>query len=49
MKATCHIIFCVSNTMNIFAKLHEKIPNLSQEIEKNTENVPPPPPPQKKN
>ena len=30
-------------------KFHENIPNLSQEIEKNTENVPcpPPPPPQK--
>ena len=29
--------------MNIFPKFHENIPNLSQEIEKNTENVPPPP------
>ena len=33
----------MSNTMNIFAKFHENIPNLSQETEKNTENVPPPP------
>ena len=33
---------CQSNTMNIFAKFHENIPNLSQEIEKNTENMPPP-------
>ena len=30
MKATCHIIFCESNTMNIIAKFHKKIPNLSQ-------------------
>ena len=29
--------------MNIFAKFHENIPNFSQEIGKNTENVPPPP------
>ena len=29
--------------MKILAKFHENIPNLSQEIEKNTENVPPPP------
>ena len=29
--------------MNIFTKFHENIPNLSQEIEKNTENVPPAP------
>ena len=34
---------CQSNTMNIFAKFHENILNLSQEIEKNIENVPPPP------
>ena len=39
--------------MNIFTKFHENIPNLSQEKEKNTENVPPPlppppPPPKKK-
>ena len=33
--------------MNIFAKFHENIPNLSQEIEKNTENKLPPPPPKK--
>ena len=29
--------------MNLFAKFHENIPNLSQETEKNTENVPPSP------
>ena len=29
--------------MNIFAKFHKNIPNLSQEIEKNTENVLPRP------
>ena len=48
MKATCHIIFCVSNTMNIFAKFHQNIPNLPEEIEKNIENVLTLPPPKKK-
>ena len=51
MKATCHIIFCdcQSNSKNIFAKIHENISKLSQEIENNTENIPRPSPPPKKN
>ena len=38
---------CQGNTKNILAKVHESIPNFSEEIKKNTENVPPSP--QKKN
>ena len=40
---------CQSNIKNIFAKFHKNIPNLSQEIEKNTENVPPTLPQEKQN
>ena len=35
---------CQSNNNSIFAKLHENILNLSEEIEKNTENMPHLPP-----
>ena len=31
---------CQSKTKNILAKFHENISNFSQEMEKNTENVP---------
>ena len=42
-----HYFLCVcqSYAKNIFAKFHENIPNVSQEIEKNAEKVPPLPPP----
>ena len=47
MTATCHIIFCM--IVRVMPKISSQnfmknVPNLSQEIEKNTENVPPCPP-----
>lgn len=35
----CFLCGCQSNTKNIFAKFHENKPNLSEEIEKNTESM----------